>query len=508
MAETEAELSSLLSSATLVFLGAIVSVVAKLGERIVLGRALGTDVYGDVTIALAILFLSTTLAGIGLTQGVPRYMSRFEDTEDVRGTLAAGLAIALAVATAVTLVLLFKVGYLADTLFETPGAAVFLIPFFLVVPFRVGMRVTVGGIRGMENTRYKTIVGDLLFPFGRIVLLLLLLSMGYSVVAAGYAYLVTAAVAFAVSLVLLNRLLPLVGPIRTHSRELVTFSAPLIVATVLNVLLTRTDTLMLGYFDSSFATGLYGYAYPLASGLLVVASSFAFLYLPLASRLDANERHEELDGVYKVTTKWAFIATFPAFLTFIVFPGDVLAIFFTEQARQASLAFVVLAGGFFTNAAFGRNRETLSGLGRTKLIMVANGTAFVLNILLNLFLIPAYSYVGAAVASAISYVSLNLIIYVFLRSQFDISPFSRWTRRAFVVLPVTLIPPTYLLSQWIDITVATLPFVLVGTGVASVVVVAATGCLQPEDEIILTVFEDTLGTRLSLLRRILPLPAE
>jgi O-antigen/teichoic acid export membrane protein len=209
-----------------------------------------------------------------------------------------------------------------------------------------------------------------------------------------------------------------------------------------------------------------------------------------------------------VTTKWAFIATFPAFLTFVVFPGDVLAIFFEDGARQASLAFVVLACGFFTNAAFGRNRETLSGLGRTKLIMVANGVAYVLNILLNLLLIPVYSYVGAAVASAISYISLNLLIYVFLRSQFDISPFSRWTRRTFVVLPVTLVPPAYLISQWVTITYATLPVVLVGAAIASVVVVAATGCLQPEDEVVLTVFEDTLGTRLSLLRRVLPLPSE
>lgn len=508
MTSTSEELSALLSSATLVFVGTIVSVVARLGERIVLGRALDTSVYGDVTIALALVSMGTTLAGVGLTQGVPRYMSRFDDPADVRGVLVTGFIVALSVALVVASLLLLNVAWLAGALFETPGAMVFLLPFLLTIPFRVGLRIGIGGIRGLENTIYKTLVGDLFFPFARIALLIVLLSAGFGVAAAGYAYLVSAAVSAVLALALLHRLFPLFGQFRTRVREMVAFSAPLIVAAVLNVLLTRTDTVMIGYFDSSFATGLYGYAYPLATGLLLVVSSFGFLYLPLASRFDANDRHDELDAVYKVTTKWAFIATFPAFLTFVVFPGDVLAIFFSEQARPAALAFMILAGGFFTNAAFGRNRETLSALGQTKLIMTANGLAYGLNVCLNLILIPPYSYLGAAVASGISYVSLNLFIYVVLRHRFDITPFSRWTQRTFVVLPATLLPPAYVLSQWYSLSYATLPVVLVGAALASVAVVVATGCLQPEDEVIITAVEDAAGLELTLVRRVLPFPSE
>jgi O-antigen/teichoic acid export membrane protein len=508
MKSTSEELSTLLSSATLVFVGTVVGVVARLGERIILGRALATDVYGDVTIALAIVSIGSTLAGLGLTQGVPRYMSRFDDPGDVRGVVVTGFVVALSGATVVAALLWLNLGWLASALFETPGAMVFLLPFILTIPFQVGMKISIGGIRGLENTLYKTLVGDLFFPFGRIALLGLLLWAGYGVAAAGYAYLIAASTSFVLALWLLNRLFTLVGQFRTRTREMIAFSVPLIIAAVLNILLTRTDTVMIGYFDSSFATGLYGYAYPLATGLLLVVASFGFLYLPLASRFDANDRHEELDAVYKITTKWAFVATFPAFLTFVMFPGDVLAIFFSDRARPAALAFVVLAGGFFTNAAFGRNRETLSALGQTKVIMVANGFAYVLNVCLNLLLIPLYSYLGAAVASGISYVSLNLVIYLVLRRRFDISPFSRWTRRTFVALPAVLGVPAYLLSQWLTLSYSTLPLVLVGTALASVVVVAATGCLQPEDEIVITVFEDAVGVELTVLRRILPLPSD
>ncbi len=508
MKSTSEELSTLLSSAALVFVGSIVGVVARLGERIVLGRALETDVYGDVTIALAIVSVGSTLAGLGLTQGVPRYMSRFDNQSDVRGVIVTGFVVALSGATVVAALLLLNLGWLAGALFETPGATVFLIPFILTIPFQVGMKIGIGGIRGLENTLYKTLVGDLFFPFGRIALLGLLLWSGYGIVAAGYAYLIAAATSFALALWFLNRLFSVVGEFQTRTREIVSFSVPLIIAAVLNILLTRTDTVMIGYFDSSFATGLYGYAYPLATGLLFVVASFGFLYLPLASRFDSDDRHEELDAVYKITTKWAFVATFPAFLTFVIFPGDVLAIFFSESARPAALAFVVLAGGFFTNAAFGRNRETLSALGQTKLIMLANGFAYVLNVCLNLLLIPLYSYLGAAIASAISYISLNLIIYLFLRRRFDISPFSRWTRRTFVALPTVLAGPAYLLSQWLTLSYSTLPIFLVGTAIVSVAVVAATGCLQPEDEIVITALEDAIGVKLTLLRRVLPLPSD
>ena len=47
-----------------------------------------------------------------------------------------------------------------------------------------------------------------------------------------------------------------------------------------------------------------------------------------------------------------------------------------------------------------------------------------------------------------------------------------------------------------------------GAALASVAVVVATGCLQPEDEVIITAVEDAAGLELTVVRRVLPFPSE
>lgn len=497
-------LSSLLSSATLVFAGSAIASVSKLAERIVIGRLLSLDAYGEVTLGMAVLSLASIVSLVGLTQGVPRYMSRFDDEASTRGVWATGLLVGGGLSLTTAALLYVFAEPVATLMFDGVESTRLLRLFVLAIPLVVGFKVGVGGIRGMENTIYKTYVADLFYPLVRIGLIVALISAGAGIYAVGYAYIAAAAAAFVGAHLLLHRLVPLAGRVQTYPKEMLLFSLPLIVSTVLSVLLTRTDTLMIGYFWSSSQVGLYEAAYPLANGMLIVLASFGFLYLPLASRLDADGEREMLDSVYKLTTKWIYVVTFPAFLTFVVFPGDVLAVFFKDAFAQGGLALSILAVGFFTNAAGGRNRETLSALGYTKLILAGNAVAFVANIGLNLLLIPVYGFVGAAVASAASYVSLNVFIYLVLRFRFDISPFSRWSVRTFVALPATLLPTTVLLSRWLTITAFTLPVFLVAAGIASIVVVSLTGGLQPEDEIALEYVEGLVGVRVPFVRRYLP----
>ncbi|MEY7849611.1 flippase [Natrarchaeobius sp. A-rgal3] len=503
----EGDVSKLLSSAVLIGAGQVFYSASQLIERVVVARLLTTDAYGEVSIGLAILTFVTTLGLVGVRDGVPRFMSRYDDDANERGAWITGVLIATVATVLLTIVLLFETGLVSDLLFDRPDSQRLVFLFVLCIPFTVGLELAVAGIRGRENTLYRTYTRDLLYPTARLLFLVGFLLAGFGIHAAAMAYLVGAAVSCLVAVVLLNRLVSIVGEYRLHVRELLIFSAPLVFATVLSNMLTRTDTLMLGFFRSSHEVGLYGAAFPLASGMLLVLSSFGFMYLPLASRLDADDERAEVESVYELTTKWVFIITFPLFLTFVVFPGDVLSIVFGEDYREGGLALAILAVGFFTSAMFGRNRETLSALGFTAAIMAANGVAFGLNIALNLVLIPRYGYMGAAVTSMLSFVTLNLTVYAVLKLKYGITPFSRWSARTFVVLPVVLFPIAFALSGWISLSILTLPLFLVVVGLCSVAVVSTTGCLQPEDRIPISLLEQRLDVTIPLVRRYLPDPS-
>lgn len=500
----EQHLTSLLTSAGIVTVGKLIGSFTTLGERIVVGRLLRPEAYGEVSIGLALLSFASTIALVGFTQGVPRYVSRFDAVADRRGAWVSGMLVAGSLSLVLAVVLLLNVDLLANSLLSRTDSPLMLALFVLAMPFVIGMRVTVGAIRGYGNTVYKAYTQDLTYPLTRILLIVVLLYAGQSVLAAGYAYLIAAALSFGVSLLLLHRLMSIPGSFNTHVKEISRFSLPIVVSSFLAVLLTRTDTLMLGYFKDTYEVGQYAAAYPIANGLVIVIASFGFLYLPLASRLDAEDEHEEIDYIYKTTTKWIYLVTFPAMLTFVLFADDVVGIFFGAGYEEAPIALAILSLGFFTNAVGGRNRETISALGVTTYLLFTNGAAFLVNIALNLVLIPEYGLAGAAVASAIAYGVLNVTACGVLWWKYDITPFSRWSTRTFLVLPLTLLPPAYVAARYVALSAVTLLPWLVGVGLCSIAVVAVTGCLQPEDEIVLEFVERTLGIEIPLIRRFIP----
>lgn len=498
------QLATLLSSAGLVMLGGFIAAGARLVERIIIGRALSPEAYGTVSIGIAIVMFSTTLALAGLSQGVPRFISRYEDEADRRGIWVAGLLASGLFSLGIAAVLFLATEQILDLLFGGQDASMVLLLFIGSIPFIVVLQVAIGAIRGHENTIYRTYARDLAYPLARLLLLSALLVAGYGLTAAGYAYLIAAAGAAILAHLLLDREIRLFGSFNLHTRELLVFSAPLVLSTVLTVLLSMTDTLMLGYFTTPFDVGQYEAAYPLASGMLVVLAAFGFLYLPMASRLDADGNHAEIDRLYTATTKWVYMLTFPLFVAFVVFPVDIMQIFFGADYAPAATVLPILAVGFFISTAVGRDRETLSALGETRAILAANAAGFTLNVILNIVLIPRFGFVGAGVTSAFSFFVVHAVVLAYLNRQYGITPFSRRSIRTIVVLPVTMIPVLWVLRDAIALTMITLLPFLLAVGLLSIVIVGLVGGFQAEDEVAIEFVEDLIGSKIPLIRRYLP----
>jgi O-antigen/teichoic acid export membrane protein len=94
----------------------------------------------------------------------------------------------------------------------------------------------------------------------------------------------------------------------------------------------------------------------------------------------------------------------------------------------------------------GLNGTTLTSLGWTRAILAVNIVAAVANIVLNLYLIPRYSLIGAAVATTLSYVLINALYSSVLYVRTGIVP----ARRPILLLSVMISPiafAVYRLSQ-------------------------------------------------------------
>ncbi|MFC6718621.1 flippase [Natrialbaceae archaeon GCM10025810] len=503
MSATTDDLSKLLSSASLVFAASLVGSFSTLIERVVISRLLSPQGYGEVSVAIAVFSLAATVGAAGFTQGVPRYMARFDDERDERGAWLTGLVLTVALSSAIAVALVAASPIVVPRLFDTDEAMALFLIFAVSVPLFVSFRIAASAIRGQENTLYKVLTRDIGYRFARILLIAAFLWVGVGIVGAALGYLVALVVALVVAYVLLNRLLPLRGEYELHVTEMTVFSLPLVVSTVMSNLLTRTDTVMLGYFRASSEVGIYNAAYPLATSLTVVLGAFGYLYLPMASRID-SEDEGSVERVYEITTKWIFLLAFPLFLTVVAFSDQIVSLFFGDEYVAGGAALAVLSVGFFTNAAVGRNRETLSALGATQLILVSNVVAFALNFVLNVVLIPPFGFMGAAAASASSYVALNVVVYAFLRYRFDITPFTRSSVRLYVGLPLLIGVPCLLVGRHVGGGLPVIAVFGVAVTVLTIVSVVLAGGLEPEDAVLVEFVERKTGRRVPLIRRYIP----
>jgi O-antigen/teichoic acid export membrane protein len=143
-------------------------------------------------------------------------------------------------------------------------------------------------------------------------------------------------------------------------------------------------------------------------------------------------------------------------------------------------------------------------LGKTKFIMWATVVTVLINIGLNLSLIPILGINGAAIATMAAYVIQNLLIYGRLYQKYRIQPFTIDYIKPAVVAGITL-AITYLFVKFAlpSIPVWSLPLFLLLFIVVYGGSILITRSISKEDINILLTLEKRLGINLTFIKKIL-----
>jgi len=203
--------------------------------------------------------------------------------------------------------------------------------------------------------------------------------------------------------------------------SLVREAVPLAVGGALATAYYRLDSVMLSKLDTFTSVGIYGVAYKFVDVLHFVPSALSLALLPVLVRSWGRRPDEFRDGFRRAFTLLALAAALVV-AEFSVFAGPLItALYGTAYAGAAGAARLVIAGeciGFFSALAF----ATLVSVGRHRLYPLATLTGLGLNVGLNLWLIPSWSYRGAAAATLVTEVVVATILWVGLVRSPDLRP--------------------------------------------------------------------------------------
>ena len=121
----------------------------------------------------------------------------------------------------------------------------------------------------------------------------------------------------------------------------------------------------------------------------------------------------------------------PIAIIFMIFPENLMALFGTAYMASSSILVILTIATFF-QAVFGVAAPTLSMAGYTKLVMINTGLAFIINFVLNIYLIPKLGPKGAALSTLISLVGIGIIRVIQVQYIFKINFLSRKLFKPFI----------------------------------------------------------------------------
>ncbi len=399
--------------------------------RILIVRNVTQAEFGIYALALTVMSVVAVFSNLGLFEGTTRYISveRGEgDDEKVKGTIKGALGVICISGITAALALFFLSDVVAIKVFKIPGLSgpLKVIAVTILISALIDIQVAVLRGFGIMSVKAANAVAN---PLAYLVLLLAIvfwlklpfIAIIVAFVAANFLSLAGISV-YTYKKLNLGEIL--FRKIKTNRKELLVFSLPLLGAAMSGLIMTWTDTLMLGYFMEAEDVGLYNVGITLSKLLLFSVTILNFVFMPIAGELYIKGNMDDFRRTYQVLTKWVFMMSFPIFLVLFFFPEMTLTFLFGQQYEASSTVLKLLSLNFMIILFAGSSGLVLTVIGETRLLMWIAVAGAVLNIVFNFTLIPKYGIAGAAIATLLSNFLGTIICAGLLYLRNKIHPFT------------------------------------------------------------------------------------
>jgi O-antigen/teichoic acid export membrane protein len=217
-----------------------------------------------------------------------------------------------------------------------------------------------------------------------------------------------------------------VGVGSATSRGFWRFTGPRAVANLAQITIQRIDIVLVAIILGPVEAAIYT-----AATRFLVAGQFANSALsqaaqPRFAELFAVDDRRGANVVYRATTAWLVMLTWPLYLLAVIYGPEILSVF-GHSYRAGDMVMVILGLTMLVATACGQVDMVLITTGRSSWSLANGLTAVFVNVGLDLLLIPRYGITGAAVGWAVAIIITNLVPLAQLAVSKRLNPFGRGT---------------------------------------------------------------------------------
>jgi len=197
---------------------------------------------------------------------------------------------------------------------------------------------------------------------------------------------------------------------RFYLKESLSYGIKTHLAGIFDFLHSRIDLFLINFFLNPFFAGIYFASVRLAEGVWLFSISTGTILLPKVASEKNTENIKNFTPL--VLRNILFISFFIISILFLI-SGWLITFLYSENFSSAIMSFRILLIGIFFVSGWHILANDLAGRGKPMLNTYSIGISLLLNIILNIILIPFWGINGAALATTISYTIMFLVTIAF-----------------------------------------------------------------------------------------------
>ncbi|NJE05715.1 flippase [Thermococcus sp. M36] len=372
-------------------------------------RYLGPTNYGILSFALALNGIFGVIANFGLDPLTVREVAR--DKTLARKYLANGLVLKLLFGTLTFLIVFVVVNLLGYP--EITRKVVYIITLSTII----------AGLNNLFNDIYQAFermefmsTGQILQSVLSLIFAITAIKLGLNVVYFAMIYLIVNSIVLVYHVVMATWKFskPRIEVDLSFWRSVVIEAWPFALTSVLVSMYYWMDSVMLSYMKGDEVVGWYNAAYRVVLLTLIVPQIYFASIFPNLSKY-YNTSELTFRSLSYNSLRYMIILSVPIAVLVTVLADDIILLIYGKEYLPSSLALKVLIWTIvyaFVNSTF---YHIIASMNQQKIISEISSVGTFVNLILNLFLISKYSFLGASIATLATEFITTIMMGLFIR---------------------------------------------------------------------------------------------
>tara|TARA_B100000902_G_scaffold163425_2_gene158617 strand:+ start:38715 stop:40073 length:1359 start_codon:yes stop_codon:yes gene_type:complete len=406
---------------------------------LIIANLFGAEGLGDYVLAIIVLRFFTLISKLGLDTTSIRFISEYAFKDKWKSIINFRIQTIyiVSVSAIASSLLMFFYADLISEIIKIDSSFIKLNAFF-VLPMSFFM-INYQSLRGLKKILEFSFYYRVSQSLFSIIVILVLYQFFQDDSVPIYAYLISILIICILSFISFrysflkksSGIISAEEKIRSY-KSLFQISLPLMFAQSVQFIMAWTDKLMLAAIDTpevnsgirtnSEEVGIYHTAFKLSMFAAVALMSVNSIAAPKFAEMYGNNNIEGLKKIVNQSTKIIFWTTIPLVFIFFLIPDFLLGLF-GDEFRVGVFAFILLSVGRLVSSFCGSVGGVLQMTGNQNYFASILMIGAIMNVILNIFLIPLHGINGAAISSMISLTFWNIAMVIVVKKKFGFYSF-------------------------------------------------------------------------------------